>query len=363
MFPANDSFINAPVQLPLAPRPIATELLSSWLLRVAAANLISLGDLLAGFRSRYGPVLTNVPIDYGVAENVVVALARFCRVAPKTIRMLDLCQRVPSLTSHMFLRFPRDDFQFARYTSQRLGYTFCPLCIADQPVIHVPWEWSLCYLARCTIHSIPLLEGCPACGESDPLTFTDTSSALCRSCGEYLGGSTGTADITAESEIDVVQNDYRAALVGAVPASVPNTTARAFLMFFEDIFRLLTPIPNYRTCKNAGNCLSKHDVVAMISALVFNAAPSPNPPLQRLHRTRGVRLWGMLLSMISEHDGTAIERSSIRWPVILRRRFVSALSYRKRKRWPYSPYRAETFLSKPVERSKIAVEFGLGNRN
>ena len=30
----------APVRLPFAPRPISTELLSSWLLRVAAANCV-----------------------------------------------------------------------------------------------------------------------------------------------------------------------------------------------------------------------------------------------------------------------------------------------------------------------------------
>jgi len=134
-------------------------------------------------------------------------------------------------------------------------------------------------------------------------------------------------------------------------------------MFFEDIFRLLTPTPNHRVRKNGADSLSKHDVLAMISALVFNAAPSPNPSIRRLRRTRGLRLWGTLLSVISEYDGAAIEPSSIRWPVTLRRRFDCALYYRKRKRWPDSPYRTETFLGKPVERSKVAAEFGLGNRN
>jgi hypothetical protein len=35
---------------------------------VAAANLVSLRELLDGLKSRYGPVLTNVPMDYGVPE-------------------------------------------------------------------------------------------------------------------------------------------------------------------------------------------------------------------------------------------------------------------------------------------------------
>jgi hypothetical protein len=95
--------IHAPAQLPFAPRPIASELLSSWLLRVAAANLISLRELLDSVASRYGPVLSNVPIDYGVPDAAVMALSKFCRVRTKTVRMLDLRHRVSGLTTAMLL--------------------------------------------------------------------------------------------------------------------------------------------------------------------------------------------------------------------------------------------------------------------
>ena len=135
--------VHAPGQLPFAPRPIASELLSSWLLRVAAANLISLRELLDGLESRYGPVLTNVPIDYGVPEAAVMALSKFCRVTPNRIRTLDLRQRVSGLTTAMLLGFQHSGVQCPRCSSHRLGYAFCPSCVANQPVIHVPWEWSL----------------------------------------------------------------------------------------------------------------------------------------------------------------------------------------------------------------------------
>ena len=39
----------APPELPFAPRPYSAELLSSWLMRIAAANLVSLRELLDGF--------------------------------------------------------------------------------------------------------------------------------------------------------------------------------------------------------------------------------------------------------------------------------------------------------------------------
>lgn len=67
--------VAAPAELPFAPRPYCTELLSSWLMRVAAANLISLRELLVGFEERYGEVLSNVPIDYAIPDAAVDACA------------------------------------------------------------------------------------------------------------------------------------------------------------------------------------------------------------------------------------------------------------------------------------------------
>jgi len=64
----------APAKLPFAPRPYSAELLSSWLLRVAAANLVSLRELLDGFESRYGQVLNNFPIDYSIPDAAVAIL-------------------------------------------------------------------------------------------------------------------------------------------------------------------------------------------------------------------------------------------------------------------------------------------------
>jgi len=87
----------------------------------------------------------------------------------------------------------------------------------------------------------------------------------------------------------------------------------------------------------------------MIAALVWNAAPDPHQSVRHRRGPRGLRLWATLLSIIPEYEGATIERTSIRWPVTLRRRFLSGLHYRTQKRWPYTPYRAATHLGKPVE--------------
>jgi hypothetical protein len=44
-------------------------------------------------------------MDYAVPDDGVMALSRFCRVAPRAIQMLDLSQRFPNLTTAMLLRF------------------------------------------------------------------------------------------------------------------------------------------------------------------------------------------------------------------------------------------------------------------
>ena len=362
--------IHAPAQLPFAPRPIASELLSSWLLRVAAANLISLRELLDSVESRYGPVLSNVPVDYGVPDAAVMALSKFCRVRPKTVRMLDLRHRVSGLTTAMLLAFKHSGVGCPRCSSHRIGYAFCPSCVANQPVIHVPWEWSLSCLSRCTIHQRFLLDGCPLCGHSDPLTFTEPhspDSRLCRSCGgEIAGGkSDGSVEINVQDEeMQAVENDYRAALDGAAPRLLPKATARAFRLFVEDMLQLLTGSLNRGSVyQGVAEPFSRQDVLAMITGLILNAAPNPNQTLRHRRRARGLRLWRIVLSAIPEHEGGRIERTSIRWPVALRRHFLSGLYYSRRKCWPYTPYREAAYSGRRLERAQVDAAFGLASRS
>jgi hypothetical protein len=125
----------APAELPFAPRPYSTELLSSWLLRVAASNLVSLRELLDGFEERYGRVLANEPIDYAIPDAAVAALSQFCRVAPEKIRTLDLRRRAPQLSPALLLRYQNLSLLwFPRCSLRRVRYTFCPLCVASQRV-------------------------------------------------------------------------------------------------------------------------------------------------------------------------------------------------------------------------------------
>ena len=355
----DDTVIHAPAQLPIAPRPISTELLSSWLLRVAAANQIPLCELLDALESQHGSVLTNDPFDYAVPRAAVKALSRFCRVAPRAVRMLDLRERLPRVASGTLLRF-RNVGYCPRHTRGRVRYSFCPSCLVEQKVIHVRWDWSLSCLIRCAVHRRPLLEGCPVCGEPDPLVFTvaDSPSSLrCRSCdGNLVGSAPGVDD--RDGDMQAVEDAYRAALAGTAPELMKKVTARELQLFVEDMFDLLIGSLNGRPdCGPA--TFSRQDILEIIAALILNAVPGAKESGRWRRGTRGIRLWATLISVIPEYVGTTIEKTSFRWPAALRRRFLSALHYRTRRRWPYTPYRAAAQVGRLAMRADIAAVYRL----
>jgi hypothetical protein len=71
----------------------------------------------------------------------------------------------PPLPRHSAVRCPR-------LSLRRVRYAFCPLCLANQQVVHARWDWCVACLTLCDIHGTPLLDKCSACGEPDPLTFS-----------------------------------------------------------------------------------------------------------------------------------------------------------------------------------------------
>ena len=225
----------APAQLPLAPRPLPTELVSSWLLRVAGANFVSLDELLHGFHSSYPTVPHPVSLDLGLPPSFLQAIARFCRVPIATIQALDLERRLPHLQKALLLRFPFCPRRYSRRQAWRLGYALCPLSIAQRPVVHIRWDWCFACIVRCAIHRTSSLHfGCPGCGEADPLSLGSAlitaSEVACQSCGHDLEAESCCGDPESAQGIRKVGEAYRAALLRASPhpALLGKVTDRAF---------------------------------------------------------------------------------------------------------------------------------------
>src|ERR1700739_2614532 len=89
-----------PEVLAVAPRPIAGELISSWLLRVSFANGLTLAQLVQGIEARFPEVpLRRAFVDDQLSPSARYALAKFLRVTEKNVKALELGQQFPILPS------------------------------------------------------------------------------------------------------------------------------------------------------------------------------------------------------------------------------------------------------------------------
>jgi hypothetical protein len=213
--------VQAPLQLPFAPKPFRRELFSSWLLRLADANCVTLDELLAGFQASYPSAPYAFSLDLNLDDGFLIFMARFSRVPFRTLSRLSIEKQVSNPEAALLLRF-NNNSSGSRQLSRRLGYSFCPYCIAHQNFVHVPWEWTFAGLMHCSVHGTPRDVGCPSCGDLDPLPFGLTPAAdhvPCQSCD---------ANLTALSKLprDKSRADPRviagAALIGSYRLSKQN---------------------------------------------------------------------------------------------------------------------------------------------
>ncbi len=345
---------SAPSQLPFAPRPISNELFSSWLLRVAGANCVSLRELLLGFQSSYPNIPCSSSLDLRFAPAFLKAMTRFCRTPIRRLQSLDLQSRLPQAERALLLRFSSVSNRCSRLRDQRIGYAFCPTCISQQRSVHVRWEWAFPCLLRCHVHRSLLKYGCPKCGEHDPLPLgaaPATEPILCWACGADLANDTNTSHVSRVGDgLAVFEKTYRAALLGVPPNSalLGQGTDRQFRRFVDDIFQMLAWYPNPQLSPRSSSPQNLYlpfrgELLAIIGDLILNASPSFDPQIRRARYHKSLRLWGEVLILLSQRDGELIESASELWPPALRRHLDSALLRHSRNRSQYSPFRSPFF--------------------
>ena len=332
----------SPDRLPFAPRPLPQELVSSWLMRVAAANFLSLQELLAGFASRYS-IDVDGNIDFSLPEDTCRGLSRFCRVPPRAIRELTIAHRAPEQSPHLLLRFGSRELEHERASHMRTRYAFCRACLSELPIIHAKWEWSFAFLVRCRLHRTTLDDSCPACGRPDPLHFiNDERRVSCRHCQADL---CATPEARTDSEppqpaAEEIEAAYRAAILGIAPhpSLLRRTTARQFRHFVEDVLMLLTCSFGPDASLSNAPILSRQNQVRIVRELILNAAPASTDQESRKKRALGVRLWVRLLRIVPAPRAWEIQQASRRWPPPLQNRFAGAVRQETRARWPYPPF-------------------------
>jgi hypothetical protein len=330
----------APLQLPFAPKPFRGELFSSWLLRLADANCVPLDELLLGLHARYPSAPYALSLDLELDKGFLLAMARFSRIPVRTLSRMSLDKRVPFPEATLLLRF-NDTVMGSRMICRRLGYAFCPHCIARQSFIHVPWEWAFACLLHCPVHSIPLCVGCPSCGELDPLPFGEIRAAgrvPCQLCGAALSDALAPKGYLTSHTILELERGYRNALLGADPqiAMLHGASGEQFRRFVDDTTRLainaLEEEPAARLDTHQPTLgASRHKLIGTVWQLVTNQSTDCDIYERRARYRKGLRIWRSLLMPLLPEGRHSLARASRAWPSPMRRRLQAALGNSSRK--------------------------------
>ena len=376
----------SPSRLPLAPRPLPDEIISSWLLRVAAANAVTLSDLLAALESQHPRALEGVQLlDCAAPHSALAALASFCRVPIRVLEPLDLQRRAPCLEPRLLLQFPcplsrtewhryraaaDSPWRWSRALWIRVRYAHCPVCLGTQTEPHIRWEWCFAGLVDCPLHQVDLQDGCPHCGEMDPLHFgppDEPGPVRCSTCQTPLGTEERAVQPRSDWEAEnAVTEAYRAALRGVAPHPrlVGRATSREFRRFVHDVLDLLgESLAQPPTYPSAG-LITRQDLLTIVGDLVRTAAPSVTDRQRRARAARSLVLWDALLTALWPWRADSLEALSRRWPLAIRRRLASAVLWRTRhcwRNWPGSS-RALNTDSLPIRCRNLSAACGLPTR-
>jgi hypothetical protein len=192
------------------------------------------------------------------------------------------------------------------------------------------------------------------CGEDDPLPFGTAPAVapiLCWSCGEHLTGAISGSHIRQVDGAHVfVEKVYRAALHGASPraALLGEATGTQLPRFVDDLLQLLAWYPSPELSPRSTDPQNLHlafrkEILAIVGALVLNAAPASEPNGRNIKFRVRLTLWLRVLALLSQREAEWIETASELWPSALRQRLNSALDQHERSRSRSSPFRSTFF--------------------
>lgn len=151
---------------PAHPKHLPDELLSSWIVRVAAANGIKLQTLSwMLFGNERSP--WNRDIDRNAPRWLIEALGLHTGSSDRDVlnstlvtysgRLYPRCQAVGQLRWILPIR----NYGMRH---EAFGQQFCPECLANDPLPYFRKQWRVALATYCPLHHVELHDACPACG-------------------------------------------------------------------------------------------------------------------------------------------------------------------------------------------------------
>jgi hypothetical protein len=341
-----------PDVLPLAPRPVEGELRSSWLLRVAAANALTLGELMDAAAGRHPLAgVDRAFLDDGLSPPVVAALAQFARLHETAVRGLDLAWHLPGLPDGWVLRGSslyvgsRD-----RVSDRRAHYAFCPRCLVSASPTstppYIPAEWACAIVTHCPTHHTRLLDRCPACFALDPFVIgvgEPPGLAECWQCDAILGLPDWPPDALAAIEPAL---HLQATLIRALRDQTSShwaigpATARMFVRLVAELLDLLVDVDDGEPVFARVAAIHWPDELRVVGrptpesrfaylpvrwrflAMASAAAVLGDPSADGDHVLDGPRQ--TLAASLGEHEWQRWEEHMGRWPPPIRQRLAAA---------------------------------------
>lgn len=182
---------------PVHLKPQADELLSSWLMRLAAAHALKLHTFCALAWTRRKQIW-NRDIDKCADESILNMLVERTGTRPEVVARTTLA----AYEGYLYER--HNPFGNTRWimpvgvyhrTRRRHGLQFCPRCLAEDDDPYYRRAWRLAFVTFCERHGTTLFDRCPRCYA--PVNFhrnelghrakwVADSVTLCHACGYDL---------------------------------------------------------------------------------------------------------------------------------------------------------------------------------
>ncbi len=168
--------------LPFHPAPMAEELFSSWLYRVAKGNHPKLHTFChLNWPKRQ---IWTRDIDQCADKDLVRDLAELTGTLPSDAQKTLLSSFQGSLfekhqpNGRTLGILPLGVFHRLR---KRYGQQYCPRCLANDRVPYFRKSWRLTHVTSCLEHGIRLVDRCDDCGA--PIIFFRGDMLVCHNCG------------------------------------------------------------------------------------------------------------------------------------------------------------------------------------
>jgi TniQ len=215
------------------------ESLSSYIVRLAEAHAVSVGDFVLRELSQVVfPGLSRAegcqpPARIGNLINGFGQCARSCVQGLRTLTLRGDLHHMTLLPFHDFL---------APLLLFRRTRAWCPACYdsmsASNSVVYEPLLWSLRFAETCPIHRQRLAVNCPNCRSTLTPLAAFSAPGHCHKCGLWLGGVAGDSAIAAgnASEYQLWTSQVLGEILGASRQLKPETLKE---VFWRNIARLV----------------------------------------------------------------------------------------------------------------------------